>query len=253
MQGVNNNMKLGKNQKLIINQLKNNNRLKINNVNIPNCSDIDTKRLIENLENKGAIEIINGIIKIKNNIEYNFLQKDQRVDFFNICKIQRFFVSNDSARQLSLLDNDLKLEYLAIENTGAYQKFFDWNFNNNKSLNELKKKDLKNWQRFFDSGFEKMNYQISTIQKRIKSWSENKYQLVYKKNFLNNERLLLERKNGAILKLQKDTLKVKDKERIVLEYELTFMTYCLIHELIDIAYSSKKNYDSDFFSSFESF
>lgn len=244
-------MKLGKNQKLIINTLKNNQILTTDKLRIENYSVADSKRLVEQLENKGLIEVINGRIKLKKNLEYDFSKKEQRINFFYICKLQKVFKSNNNSNQISFLDdiNSNQIEFLLIENQSNYQKFYDYNFNNNKSLEIIKNKDPKNWQRLYKSGLEKMKYQIDLVQSRVKSWSENKYNLVYKENILKQERLYIERKNISKLKLLKDTSKAISKEKTLLEYEMTFMLYQLIHELIDIAYTSKKNYQEDFFSS----
>lgn len=246
-------MFLGKNQKLILNLLQLRSRIRISEINIKNYSAVDLKRIIDQMENKGLIEKEVDKIRLKNNVQFNFLKEDQRKDFYQIISKRKLFKTQmihtkiiETNQLLNITEEKESIkDLLVIDHSCIYKKFFDYCWNNNDSLNDLKRKDLKQWKRLYKSGLERMNYQIEETQRKINRWSNNKYKLVYEINSAGLERLYLERNNSRVKLFnysKKEILNRKMKEVIVLEYELVFMIYSLINELLDISYSSKLNY-----------
>lgn len=233
-------MKLGKNQKLILALLKQNKIIDIKDINFDNYSVTDKTRFIQQLKNRELVEIKENKIIYKTNLEpiYDFSILSHRRDFFKRIHNMRMFRN---------LDNNT----IIIECLGIWLKYFDYCWNNNKSIQLIKKQSIKHYNKLYYSLTENIKIKIEETKKRIFYWSNKLYQLDYQINDRKIEKLyLVDVKKRIKFRLEKSMLINKNIDIVDDDYidtsevitECIYMIYQLIKDLKAFALSSKLNY-----------
>lgn len=161
-------MKIGKNQKEAI-KILNTNNLTGTDINklscIMNLHSSEIKRIIKPLENKNLV---------RNNKVLLFLRNDTK--YLNMAK-----VSTRQEFYLDLRDNNIftnLTDSILIETDINFYSIFLKAIEENQSLNKLKTTHISLYNKLIKGFLEILNYQVSELQRKLSSWSNNRYQIV---------------------------------------------------------------------------
>lgn len=237
-------MKLGKNQKILLERLRIQKSIDISDIRIFNYSEVDKKRFIKQLEARNLIQICGTkiiYIQKQETFNYAFSKERDRMLFYKVIENSGVFKN---------LGDCIVLEHL-----GIWHKYFKFCFGANETLRKIEKKDHKTYKRLYESLLLKIKIKIQETQRNILAWSNKAYQLIYEVNIEKElERVyLIDSKTKLKFRLNKNHFKqlsyrIEENEfdEVIEESEILaeciYMLFQLVRELKLFALSSRKDY-----------
>lgn len=237
-------MKLGKNQKILLERLRIQKSIDISDIKIFNYSEVDKERFIRQLQERNLIQISGTkliYIQKQETFNYDFSKEKDRMIFYKVIENSRVFKNLGDCIQ--------------IEHLGIWHKYFKFCFGSNESLRKLEKKDSRTYKRLYESLLLKIKIKIKETQRNILSWSNKAYQLIYQIDLEKElEKVyLIDVKNRIKFRLNKNHFKqlsyrIEENkfDEVIEESEILaeciYMLFQLVRELKLFALSSRKDY-----------
>lgn len=237
-------MKLGKNQKVLLERLRIQKSIDISEIKIFNYSEVDKERFIRQLEARNLIQISGTkiiYIQKQETFNYDFSKERDRLLFYKVIENSRVFKN---------LGDCILLEHL-----GIWHKYFKFCFGANETLRKLQKKDCKTYKRLYESLLLKIKIKIEETQRNILAWSNRAYQLIYKIDLereletvylIDSKTKLKFRLNKNHFKQVNTSIEVNEIDEVIEESEILaeciYMLFQLVRELKLFALSSRKDY-----------